>query len=762
VAIQDAIDSTIKNLGTKVFFPAGSYRITQSLQASYLENTTGSVLNTVTSSTNPTTPLSQTYINSLTLAGPLNSSRRTDADLRGAEIVCDYDGGAFVGIQSNAVYSLSIENINGRATHSTDDTYYTSGGRFVDLMSGASQFLALGSGLSGFEVGLYLGGNGPDQNAEQVSILGSFWNVTVGVENTQANSYMVNLFNSVIQCREGIRNRVSSGGTTLSPQVTVFGGNIQLKPDRGGTIVKAVVSSLSSRTITFTGTYTKKTAAGDSFSSGAITDIGTDMIMVAAKNAGNIGSTRVDKQHAVAGRIASINAGADEVTINGEDFVASTALAGSDYLSGDVYFTDICAAANGGSVHFVGTHLEATNANMNDWAAMILYSEDFRGTTVFDNCEVNLEPDEGDFNISIPTVLINNTLAGGRQKNNVTIRGGRWNVNTPKFQVGQNCYLKIEGNPQFRCWPTFLDWRGRHPVDSQFQGAWTAALSFPGVAGGVVGDNDRAKWDRKVLDIPHTYDDDQGVLTPLYPRRSVDAPTKGVSGEFVVGVTSSQLLGWVLERDQTGYYSNSTITATGTTDLATVANRVEVTNTIDLYEGRLITVSGAGAASADLTTRIIATFSSGTDGSETYYIYLADDIQTDVTGAAITGVSVDRIDVHARRELVEDTTVSSAGSSSIAIGGTDNLNRRFQFDAGAGAYTYNIDLQEAGAVEGQMIRLYISKAASANPTIVVRTDDGASPVNLISINNANLENYDCEFRFNGTAWEKWRATLNDL
>jgi len=92
----------------------------------------------------------------------------------------------------------------------------------------------------------------------------------------------------------------------------------------------------------------------------------------------------------------------------------------------------------------------------------------------------------------------------------------------------------------------------------------------------------------------------------------------------------------------------------------------------------------------------------------------------------------------------------------------DDPLQQFNFQAGGAAYTYNIDLQESGAFEGDVFRLFISKDATANPTIVVRTDDGASPANLVSLNNANAEDYAMEFRFDGTNWIKWQVCLNDL
>lgn len=104
--------------------------------------------------------------------------------------------------------------------------------------------------------------------------------------------------------------------------------------------------------------------------------------------------------------------------------------------------------------------------------------------------------------------------------------------------------------------------------------------------------------------------------------------------------------------------------------------------------------------------------------------------------------------------------VSAAATTTLTVG-TNDSQQRFDFAAGGGAYTYNIDLiKSAGEVEGCQFELYISKAASTNPTIVVRNGSGGAT--LVSLNNGTAQNWYMKFVFDGTNWVKQAAIINDL
>ncbi|HZO57460.1 MAG TPA: hypothetical protein VFB63_32410, partial [Bryobacteraceae bacterium] len=98
----------------------------------------------------------------------------------------------------------------------------------------------------------------------------------------------------------------------------------------------------------------------------------------------------------------------------------------------------------------------------------------------------------------------------------------------------------------------------------------------------------------------------------------------------------------------------------------------------------------------------------------------------------------------------------SAGATNLLTVGSDDQVQVFDFAAGAGAYTYNIDLDTAGAFEGAVFFIKIKKAASANPTIVIRNGSGGTT--LLALNSIAAEVYSGHFIFDGTNWIKWIYT----
>lgn len=121
----------------------------------------------------------------------------------------------------------------------------------------------------------------------------------------------------------------------------------------------------------------------------------------------------------------------------------------------------------------------------------------------------------------------------------------------------------------------------------------------------------------------------------------------------------------------------------------------------------------------------------------------------DVSAAA----SPYRIHVHAARPTYNGTS----GVTSLSVAGTDLLTldtdaqvRRYSATAGVGVYTYNIDLDTAGALEGDTILVRIAMAASTNPTVVVRNGSGGAT--LETFNVALTTFYACQFVYTGSAW----------
>lgn len=110
--------------------------------------------------------------------------------------------------------------------------------------------------------------------------------------------------------------------------------------------------------------------------------------------------------------------------------------------------------------------------------------------------------------------------------------------------------------------------------------------------------------------------------------------------------------------------------------------------------------------------------------------------------------------------ITSNAQVTAAGTDLLTVS-TDDAIQRYDFAAGTGSYTYNIDLANGSeAIEGATFELYISKDNSPNPTINIRNGSGGS--NLISINDANTESWYVVCRHDGTNWVRQTAIINDL
>lgn len=99
------------------------------------------------------------------------------------------------------------------------------------------------------------------------------------------------------------------------------------------------------------------------------------------------------------------------------------------------------------------------------------------------------------------------------------------------------------------------------------------------------------------------------------------------------------------------------------------------------------------------------------------------------------------------RDEVEETTVRTDAKKQLI--GKSPRKQFFKIEAGTKPYTFNIDLEADGFVEGDAVEIYIDKIGPTNPTVNIR-DKG---INLKSINNANKETYAGRFIFNGTDWK---------
>lgn len=97
------------------------------------------------------------------------------------------------------------------------------------------------------------------------------------------------------------------------------------------------------------------------------------------------------------------------------------------------------------------------------------------------------------------------------------------------------------------------------------------------------------------------------------------------------------------------------------------------------------------------------------------------------------------------------TVISAAGTTTL-IAGTDKQVKRLQFNAGAGAYTYDIVLSDTGDTEGDKFVLHIA-LTSANPTVRIMDGTGGVPVTQLTLQTgAPTKRYRVEIVSTGGAW----------
>jgi hypothetical protein len=112
---------------------------------------------------------------------------------------------------------------------------------------------------------------------------------------------------------------------------------------------------------------------------------------------------------------------------------------------------------------------------------------------------------------------------------------------------------------------------------------------------------------------------------------------------------------------------------------------------------------------------------------------------------------------HIGRGQVWASGAITAGATDLVTVGIKEQVRRYDIDAGAGTYTYNIDLDNTGAFEGATFFLRLDKEASANPTINVRSGSGGTV--LRAINNVSAQIWHLAYTYDGAAWIEQSADL---
>lgn len=98
---------------------------------------------------------------------------------------------------------------------------------------------------------------------------------------------------------------------------------------------------------------------------------------------------------------------------------------------------------------------------------------------------------------------------------------------------------------------------------------------------------------------------------------------------------------------------------------------------------------------------------------------------------------------------VTTTNISAAATNLLTLE-IDAQSTRFSMGAGGGAYTYNIDLDTVGALEGDVFKVWVAMPSSTNPSVVFRNGSGGAT--LHTLNTASATRYACEFHYTGANW----------
>ena len=106
---------------------------------------------------------------------------------------------------------------------------------------------------------------------------------------------------------------------------------------------------------------------------------------------------------------------------------------------------------------------------------------------------------------------------------------------------------------------------------------------------------------------------------------------------------------------------------------------------------------------------------------------------------------------------VSSTQSISAAATNLLTLEIDPQVNRFSLGAGAGPYTYNIDLDTAGALQGDVLKVWIAMPSSTNATAVFRNGSGGAT--LHTLNTASATRYACEFVYTGSAWVVFQISV---
>jgi len=449
-----------------------------------------------------------------------------------------------------------------------------------------------------FDTGLYLDGANGDLNTIKGSRIN---NVNIGVDLVGSQNYINLIIDTAIIARICIRNGYST-------RVTVIGGG---HSPAYSVLYHTTIASVSGQNVTL--------------DNGANLINGMQMVM--QNNAYTLGDfihPYSDSLHYISGVTGN------QATLDG--YVATTHSAGDNVVYG--YFPKFFDGAN---LHAFGIHIEAGN-NVGCVLAE-LYSYGRLYSTITDS-SINLATtgimtDALNKWTKLLMPTIQNSSAGTPAQSNVLyLSGVDFTGYFPKI-IGSSAYL----HRNTWLYKPIL-WGNASGYFSQLE---TKDDVYYTHWGDPTGGSSAVESITQSLGsgfIKSVAGSELPILMDSYylPSYYTKFPTKGYYGSQSAAVQSSTSLththAKIVNTNGSGIYDNTAITDTGNISSGSNKLTVSTVNTSDqLYEGRWITVAGAGGGGGTLTSQIM--FISGFDN----VVYLHDNAGTTVTGAVLAGIA---------------------------------------------------------------------------------------------------------------------------
>ena len=744
VALQEAIDACLPLDGgndskSTLILPPGRIRITQPIITSYITaNASGTEVNIADASvsalslSSATGAHTQSYKTSLTIKGTTDPERI----LSGSEIVGDFTASSpFNIINVLSTFGFNLENVVLRSNKSDFVLASVADSIGLAVYSGASSLTVENCAILYLNEGVSLGN--PSFLIDLACDFPRLKNTAIrcydGVVSRVKNAYGCQLYGCNLTVgRHGIHQRVKDIGATsdnFDPIIQMIGGSILIEEDWTNTLVYGTIDSVSADGQTLTvSSLTKINTYDDTPVAATISDIVEDMVAVCVANQ-PAATAQQTTQRSASGIVSSAS---------GTDVVLKSPYAfDSGITSESAFFSTIRSFISGGGIVLRGVHLEMGATVQGGWSPMIAYMDNFRKQSVLEDCEVQLlaKTDQGDFNFARPLVMLRANRTGGAQDefNQLIVRGGYWNANFVKLQIGDDCFVRIE-DTVFKSNPTFVDDKGYRPKEDKLVCRYSVAT-----ANNTSVQTDALTSPRSILKRDMVFSDPDGYLVEMEtPRYSDYSLLSGSDGQEVL-VRDKRLkfpstpVGVNDPRPITGY--------TVTSDKATNAYRFVVTAASGgrdgLYEGRIITIRGADTAGADLTTTIRDLYRYGA----IEYMIVEDAIVTDVTDAEI-------IQAEFYPTIYSDTYGVGTSGYSIHANDTDEI----QF---SGLTTADFNNSTAFSIRG---RFMASDLTGTNSLYFFATATGGSDRFFITVKSSILR----VGRYNGSTFSAVSGDITGL